>query len=87
MLKRYPKNRTHALVAAACLIVLLLCGDFATAQRGLARKPEQVEVSIKIIEFQITKGLETGFSAYFAKLPRPAPFGRNETIGNANTTA
>ena len=80
------KKRTLVPGALACLVALLLC-DVATAQRGLARQPEQVEVSVKIIEFQITKGLETGFSAYFAKLPRPAPFGRIETSGNAITSA
>ncbi len=42
---------------------------------------------MKVIEFQITKGVETGLSAYFAKAARPAPFGQVSTSGNAITTA
>lgn len=50
-------------------------------------KPDQVVVTVKVIEFQITKGVETGLSAYFAKVARPAPFGQVSTSGNAITTA
>jgi Flp pilus assembly secretin CpaC len=56
-------------------------------ERNLARKPFQVEVSVKVIEFQSTKGLETGLSAYFQKLPRAQPFGRVSISNNAINTA
>jgi hypothetical protein len=49
--------------------------------------PVQVEVAVKIIEFQTTKGVETGLSAYFAKLPRVTPFGQVRLSGNAITSA
>lgn len=49
--------------------------------------PKQVIVSVKIIEFQATKGVETGLSAYFKKLQRPEPFGRITPNGNAINSA
>ena len=52
-----------------------------------AVKPEQVIVTVKIIEFQATKGIETGLSAYFKKLPRPQPFGNVSLSGNAINNA
>ena len=48
--------------------------------------PVQVEVSVKIIEFQVTKGLETGLSAYFANLTRSQLFGRAVEGGAALNT-
>ena len=56
-------------------------------EKNIRLKPLQVEVSVKIIEFQVTKGLETGLSAYFQKLPRAQTFGRVSTSGNAIETA
>ena len=50
-------------------------------------KPIQVIVSVKIIEFQATKGLETGLSAYFKKLPRAEPFGQASMGGSAINSA
>ncbi|MFP6580952.1 MAG: hypothetical protein VCD00_00180 [Candidatus Hydrogenedentota bacterium] len=44
-------------------------------------------VHVKIIEFQATKGVETGLSAYFKKLPRTGPFGSVSTSGNAINSA
>ena len=55
-----------------------------------AQAPEQVVVSVKILEFQATKGIETGFSAYFAKLPLSEPFGQvnadDEGVGTVDLT-
>jgi Flp pilus assembly secretin CpaC len=47
-----------------------------------AQAPEQVVVSVKILEFQATKGVETGFSAFFAKLPMAEPFGQVDSDEN-----
>lgn len=54
---------------------------------AFAQKPQQVVVSVKIIEFQATKGVETGLSAYFAKVARPQPFGRVDSTGPGITSA
>lgn len=50
-------------------------------------KPKQVIVSAKIIEFQATKGVETGLSAYYTKLDRLDPFGSVIPNGNAINSA
>lgn len=44
---------------------------------------KQVRVSVKIIEFQTTKGVETGLSAYFAQRNKVRAFGRISS-GNGN---
>ncbi len=54
----------------------LLCALLLVAARAHAQAPEQVVVSVKIIEFQATKGIETGLSAFFSRLPRAQPFGQ-----------
>lgn len=41
-----------------------------------AQEPKQVNVSVKIIEFQTTNDLETGFSAYFKDRIHPRPYGK-----------
>ena len=51
-----------------------------------AQKPEQVMVTVKIIEFQMTKGVETGLSAYFTKVSRAQPFGEVSTSGSLINT-
>ncbi len=55
-----------------------------------AQAPEQVIVSVKILEFQASKGVETGFSAYMNRLPRPEPFGQvnssDEGVGTVDLT-
>jgi len=66
----------------ACLSLITSVPIYAQYQ-----KPKQVIVSVKIIEFQATKGLETGLSAYFKKLERPGPFGRIQPNGNAINSA
>jgi Flp pilus assembly secretin CpaC len=50
-------------------VVLLACG-LASAQN-----PQQVNLSVKIIEFQTTKGVETGLSAYYKQRLDPQPWG------------
>lgn len=52
----------------------------ARAQEPSSKK--QVIVSVKIIEFQTTKGVETGLSAYFTKVTRAEPFGAVSTSGS-----
>ena len=68
------------------LLAVLLLVPFAPAL-AQSTKPEQVIVSVKIIEFQATKGLETGLSAYYKKLPRTEPFGQVSLSGNDIETA
>ncbi len=57
---------------------------------GAARAEEQVNVSVKIVEFQTSKGVETGLSAYFRQRHDPLPYGRvtnaNGIISNADIT-
>lgn len=64
----------------------LLLALFA-ASSAWTQKPLQVIVSVKIIEFQTTKGVETGLSAYFTKVSRAQPFGQVSTSGSAINTA
>jgi len=52
---------------------LLLVAGAAQAQ-----DQPQVNVSVKVIEFQTTKGVETGLSAYFQQRVVPQPYGRVE---------
>ncbi|MDK1021475.1 MAG: hypothetical protein QGD90_07550 [Candidatus Hydrogenedentes bacterium] len=64
----------------------LLLALFATSS-AWTQKPLQVIVSVKIIEFQTTKGVETGLSAYFTKVSRAKPFGQVSTSGSSINTA
>ncbi len=52
---------------------LLLFGAVFSAQ---AQEPKQVNVAVKIIEFQSSDELETGFSAYFKDKIHPRPYGK-----------
>lgn len=48
-----------------------------------AQTPQQVQVSVKVIEFQTSKDVETGLSAYFKQRTEPQPYGRAATgVGN-----
>lgn len=47
---------------------------------------QQVNVSVKIVEFQTSKGVETGLSAYFRQRNRNRAFGRVSS-GNGNITS
>lgn len=77
-------NKILALTYAFIVYSIVMASPITHAN---AVKPEQVVVSVKIIEFQATKGLETGLSAYFKKLPRPQPFGNVSLSGNAINNA
>ncbi len=56
---------------AQLIIAALLLGVPAAAQA-----PQQVQVSVKVIEFQTSKDVETGLSAYFKQRMEPQPYGR-----------
>jgi len=75
------RMRTGALALGAAIVL---------AAPAWAQAPEQVVVSVKIIEFQATKGVETGLSAFFSRLPSPAPFGEvdqnDEGVGTVDLT-
>ena len=62
-----PKATTFLMLAGA----LLLCA----VQTAHGQEPKQVNVAVKIIEFQTTDDLETGFSAYFKNRLEPRPYG------------
>ncbi|MBI2434004.1 MAG: hypothetical protein HYV26_14160 [Candidatus Hydrogenedentes bacterium] len=68
----------------ACVLIL------ACAVAARAQDVQQVNVSVKIIEFQTVKGVETGLSAYFQQRNAPRPYGRvssgNGTIRTADIT-
>jgi hypothetical protein len=49
--------------------------------------PKQVSISVKVVEFQATKGVETGLSAFYARRRDPKPFGRVSDGEGAITTA
>jgi Flp pilus assembly secretin CpaC len=59
--------RTLTLVVALTLLGTL---------HAHAQEPQQVSVSVKVIEFQTVKGVETGLSAYFRQRSDPRPYGR-----------
>lgn len=69
------------------LIATLVLGVFTATSHSDTKPPEQVIVHVKIIEFQATKGVETGLSAYFKKLPRTGPFGSVTLSGNSIDSA
>lgn len=54
---------------------LVLAAAFPASSQGGAFEPKQVDVSAKIIEFQTTKGMETGLSAYFRQRERHTWYG------------
>jgi Flp pilus assembly secretin CpaC len=47
---------------------LLFVGSLATAQAAFEGEPIQVNVGVKVVEFQTMKGKESGLSAYFKNL-------------------
>ena len=57
---------------------------------GLAawgQDPEQVTVSVRIVEYQMVKSIETGLSAFFARRNTPRAYGRVMSGNGAITTA
>jgi Flp pilus assembly secretin CpaC len=53
---------------------------------GTETAPHQVNVSVRVLEFQTTEGLETGLSAYFARRNKERAYGR-VTSGNGAVTS
>jgi hypothetical protein len=49
--------------------------------------PEQVSVAMKVVEFQATKGVDTGLSAFYARRNEPKTYGRVSDGEGAITTA
>jgi len=58
-------------------ILLIFAALLAAA--GFSQEQQQINVTIKIIEFQTSKGTETGLSAYFARRMNPRPYGLVQT--------
>ena len=56
-------------------VLLALLGSSAV----WAQDPQQVQVSVKVIEFQTNKDIETGLSAYFQQRLVPQPYGRADS--------
>ncbi|NLV42786.1 MAG: type II and III secretion system protein [Candidatus Hydrogenedentes bacterium] len=67
--------------AAAVLLLLLWI-----APRAQAQEQKQVNVAVKIIEFQTSRGSESGLSAYFKQRNEPRPYGRVAS-GNGNISS
>lgn len=78
-------NLYHKIICIGLMALLPTSVSFVSSAEYI--KPKQVIVSVKIIEFQATKGVETGLSAYFTKLERPGPFGSIQANGNAINNA
>ncbi len=49
--------------------------------------PEQVSVTMKVVEFQATKGVDTGLSAFYARRKEPKTYGRVSDGEGAISTA
>lgn len=49
--------------------------------------PQQVNVTVKVVEFQATKGVETGLSAFYARRNEPKTYGRVSDGEGAISTA
>lgn len=69
-------TRYAAVVAS---VALVWCG--MSAGQAYNEPPEQVNVSVKILEFQSMRGVETGFSAYFDQREVTRPYGRISDTG------
>lgn len=52
-----------------------------------AQDTQQVNVSVKVVEFQTQKGVETGLAAYFRQHEDPRPYGRVSSGNTAITSA
>lgn len=73
----------HIRKTALCAVAAGLLWGSAWAQEP----PQQVNVSVKVVEFQTNKDLETGLSAYLAQVSRIGRYGRVETPSGAVTSA
>jgi hypothetical protein len=65
-----------AALLAACSAIALAQAPALTPPGGHPDKPRQVTVTAKIVEFQATKGVETGLSAYFERTASVDWYGR-----------
>lgn len=70
-------------LAVRLIAALAAATPMTAVGQTLNQAPEQVDVSVKIVEFQTTKTIETGFSAYFAREVVQRPYGR-VTSGSGN---
>ncbi len=68
--------RTVAGQAAIYVVGSLAMVAALAAGSAHAGSPDQVNVTVKILEFQTTLGMETGFSAYFQQRELQRPYGR-----------
>lgn len=60
-------------------VLLLISLALLPVIAAVAQEQQQVDVSVKIIEFQTSKGTETGLSAYFKQRLQPRPYGQVAT--------
>jgi hypothetical protein len=65
----------------------MACLAAASAWPQAPEQPQQVSVSAKVVEFQTTKNLDTGLSAYLAQLSRTGNYGRVQTPSGTITSA
>ena len=68
------------------LFTMVLLSALLFPVSAFTQENQQVNVSVKVIEFQTQKGVETGLSAYFRQHADPRPYGR-VTGGNPAITA
>ncbi len=64
-------RRSSVFWVCSLAALAVLTGGFAHAD-----EPQQVNVNVKILEFQTELGMETGFSAYFEQRELQRPYGR-----------
>lgn len=88
----------NARICRALCVVLLLCAA-AWCQENppititipetppQVGAPEQVSVTMKVVEFQATKGVDTGLSAFYARRKEPKTYGRVSDGEGAISTA
>ena len=80
-------SRAYKPTALGAIVTLTTAAAFCWfSQFAAAQELPQVNVSVKIIEFQSTKDSETGLSAYFKQRNEPRPYGRISS-GNGNITS
>lgn len=69
------------------LRLIAVLGAATVTGSALAQDAQQVQVSVKVIEFQTNKDIETGLSAYFQQRVEPLPYGRgNSGVGSINAS-
>lgn len=74
----FSQNQRQGGYNKALAVCMLLTLGFLGAMTATAQQ-EQVNVSVKIVEFQTIKGVETGFSAYYRQRQEEQPYGRAST--------